>query len=402
MDVPWINKYKPRKVCDVVGNEDSLIKIKDFVINYTKKGKKALLVYGDNGNGKTSSIHAIAEELGFELFELNASDTRNADQINSLIGQALNNKSFFFQGKIILIDEIDGLAGNTDRGGVQALLKLIEKSNYPIIIIANDPWDQKLSSLRKKCVMINFKPLNATTIFAKLKKICDNEHIAYDNDALNKLSHISRGDMRAAINDLEIFASDGRINSRDIEELSFREKTDTIINAMLKVFKTKDVNIAISAFDNINEDLEKIFLWLDYNLPYEYTEINDLKNAYDNVAKADIFFGRIRKWQYYRFYVYCYNLLSVGVAISKKEKYKKFVQYKESSRILKIWMSNMKNTRRDSIAEKIAEKTHTSKKKVIKDTILYMKTIFKKDKKNSVRLADEFELNNEEIEWLRN
>lgn len=402
MDVPWINKYRPKKISDVVGNEESLIKIKDFVLNYNKKGRKALMIYGVTGNGKTSSIHALANDMECELFELNASDSRNADQINSLVGQAIRNASFFFKGKIILIDEIDGLAGNSDRGGVQAIIKLIDISSFPIIITANDPWDQKLSALRKRCELINFKALNAAHIFMKLKKICDHEKVVYEEEALNKLSHISGGDMRAAINDLQIFAADGRIDSKDIEELSFREKTDTIIDALLKIFKTKDVNVAISAFDNVDEDLEKIFLWMDYNIPNEYTEINDLKNAYDNLAKADVFFGRIRKWQYYRFYVYCYNLLSVGIAISKKEKYKKFVQYKESSRILKIWMANMKNVKKKSIAEKVAEKTHTSKKSVIKDTIPYMKIIFKKDKQCSARITEEFELNNEEVEWLRN
>jgi replication factor C large subunit len=400
---PFIHKYKPKKLSDVIGNEEAVAILKDFAVQFKKRKKKALILYGDTGVGKTSAVHALAGELGFELFEMNASDVRNADAIQSMLGQALKSQSLFFGGKIILIDEIDGLAGTDDRGGVGAIVELLEHANFPIVLTANDPWIDKLSSLRKKCELVQFKALSAALVLARLKKIADIEKIKYDEDALVKLSHHSGGDMRSAINDLQIFGSDKIITIDEVDQLSERERTDTILNAMMKVFKTQDVKVAISSFDAINEDLEKIFLWIDYNMPLEYTNVNDLKKAYDNIALADVFFGRIRKWQYYRFYVYCYNLLSVGVALSKKEKYKKFVEYKPSSRILSIWIANSKNAKKKAVAEKIAQRTHTSKKEVIKSTMPYIKVIFKKnaDSQMARKITDEMELNNEEIEWLK-
>ena len=107
-------------------------------------------------------------------------------------------------------------------------------------------------------------------------------------------------------------------------------------DALLKVFKTTDPFVALSAFDNVNEDFDKRFLWIDENLPREYKDPKSLARAYDALSKADVFRGRIRRWQHWRFLVYIRAYLTAGVAVSKDEKYKKMVQYARSTRPLKI------------------------------------------------------------------
>ena len=88
--------------------------IKNYVLG---KNKKPLLVHGPPGTGKTASVYAIANELGYEVVEANASDFRDKNSINSVVGSALNQVSLFKKGKIILIDELEGFSGNADRGG---------------------------------------------------------------------------------------------------------------------------------------------------------------------------------------------------------------------------------------------------------------------------------------------
>jgi len=397
----FTSKYKPKNTSEVIGQDEQLKEIKKNITDYNKKKtKKALLVYGPSGTGKTSTIHALAKELDLEIIEVNASDSRNTDSLEQKILPAIKQQSLFGKGKIILIDEIDGISGNQDRGGVPTLIKFIEESSFPIILTANDPWDQKFSSLRKKTVMIQYKTINILAMVKHLKEVCIKEGIKIEDDALSVLSRRNQGDLRAALNDLEnISSSNKNIKKENIEDTSEREREETIINALLKIFKTKDPAIALRAFDNVDEDINKIFLWIDENLSKEYTNEEDLAMAYNQLSEADVFFGRIRRWQYYRYYAYIYDILSAGIALSKKEKNPDYIQYKPTSRILKIWMANQKNAKRKSIALKLAANTHTSASKAFHD-MPYIKAM-SKDKKLMGKIADELKLEKEEIEWLK-
>ncbi len=398
--VSWIRKYMPKKLSDIEARVRVLDELKNFITNF-KKGK-ALLLYGSSGGGKTSSVYALAHDLGYELVEINASDTRNAQQINSLLGGASKQASLFFKSKIILVDELDGITGREDRGGVQAILKLIGTSVYPIVLVANDPYNKKFSGLRKKSVLLEYRTRPYTSVLKFLKKVCKQEKIRYDEEALTVLARRAGGDIRAAINDLQSLAfADKRLTKKEVEDYSDRDKTDSIIQAMIKVFKTTDIDVALGAFDNVDENLDKIFLWMDENLPKEYVKPVDLAKGFDALSRADVFKGRIIRWQYYRFYVYCYNLLSAGIALSKDEKYRNLVKYKPTSRIFKLWFAKQRNAKKKAIAEKIGDKTHTSTKRALQDTLPYLKPVFKKNKKEAEKITNYLDLDKEQVEWLR-
>jgi replication factor C large subunit len=400
--MPFTHKYKPKTTKEIIGQDKALKELKEKISEYgSRKIRKALLVYGPSGVGKTSTIHALANEMDLEIIEVNASDVRNTEGLETKILPAIKQMSLFGKSKIILIDEIDGLSGTSDRGGVSTIVKLIDQSSFPIVLTANDPWEQKFNDIRKNSIMIEYKAISALEQAIFLKKICEKEKIEFDEDAIAHLARVSQGDLRAALTDLENVSSlNKKITRKDVEDTSDREREDTIINALLKVFKTTNPDIAITAYDRIEEDIDKIFMWLDENLPKEYTKAEDIANAYENLSLADVYFGRIRRWQYYRYYVYIYNLLSVGIAISKKEKNPDFIQYQKSDRILKIWIANQKNAKRKAIAEKIAEKTHTSTKEAIQN-MYYIRMIFKNsDKKFVEKNAEHFKLEKEEVEWM--
>jgi replication factor C large subunit len=395
---PWTKKYLPKGLKDMEGHGRAIDEMRRFVSNF-KKGK-ALLLYGGAGGGKTSSVYALAHDLNLELIEINASDTRNAEGIDSLAGNASRQMSLFYKSKIILVDELDGISGREDRGGVPAVVKLIESSSFPIILIASDPYTEKLSSLRKKSVLLEFVARPYTEILSLLKKICEKEAVKYDEEALSMIARRSGGDMRAAINDLQSVSSEKKVTRKEVEELGDREHTEKIIPALVKVFKTTDPSVALGAYDNIDEDLDKIFLWVDENLPKEYSRPEDLARGFEALSCADVFRGRILRWQHYRFYVYCYDLLSAGIALAKDEKYKSLIDYKQTSRLLKIWIANQKNLKKKAIAEKIADKTHTSKKRALQDVLPYLRATATINRKEAERIADYFELDPEQKEWL--
>ena len=396
---PFVKKYSPKNCSQVIAQDSCMTLLKTFVENFKIQKKKATLIYGPSGCGKTSSIYALSSELGLEIVEMNASDLRNKEQINSVVGAASQQMSLFGKGKIILIDELDGIAGRKDYGGVAALAKLIKESAWPMIITANNPFDSKFSAIRNKSELLRFKGLDTDQVYFILKNICNKEGISYDDSALKTLARRNAGDARGAINDLEIFAVDKKLSREDVSELSDRDKVDTMLNALVKIFKNTDPNIARSAFDNVEEDLDKCMLWLDENLPREYLKPTELAAAYDKLSRADVFRGRIPRWQHWRLLTYASNLMTAGVAVCKDERSKLFVQYKPTGRILKLWWAKQKSMKKKAIALKIAEKTHTSVKQMIKN-IDYFKIMFK-DKVMADNLIEYLDLNNDEIAWLR-
>ncbi len=397
MSLPWIMKYIPRSSNEFFGHSSELLLIKNLVSSW-KRGSKPVWIYGPSGVGKTAVAYALANDFNLELMEVNASDSRNAASIDSLIGGAVNQGSLFGRRKLILIDEIDGLSGTKDRGGIPALVKIVKNSSFPVIITGQDPFDKKFSSLRKACELVAFNPLPSSVIESALLRILNAESVSFNPSDVKKIALNVDGDLRAAINDVQSNVVDGSLRIDD-SLLALRDHSEVIERALLRVFKTTDASFARGSFDMVSEDINEIMLWVDYNLPLEYSRIVDLQRAFDALSLADVFLGRIKRWQHYRFYVYAYDLLTAGIALAKDEKYKHRVSYSRSKRLLQIWMANQKNAKKNAIAEKVAVKTHCSVNRAL-DFIPFLQQIAVNDKSSFERIASFFDFNIEEKAWL--
>ncbi len=392
----WVQKYKPE--LEHIPHDTK--PLYDFATNYSKQKKRAMMLYGPTGTGKTTVVHALAKRLGFELVEVNASDHRNADEINSKIGNALKQQSLFSQGKIVLVDEIDGIAGNEDRGGVSALAELISESKFPIFLTANDPWDSKFNTLRTKSIMIEFPAVTMTAMVPALKRILDNEKIISEDVILKTLARRSGGDLRGAITDMQMLAQAGALTVNGLETLHDREHSESIMQALVKILKSTDPAVAVSALDLVDEDIDECFLWIDENMPREYKNPQDLARAYEALSKADVYRGRIRRWQYWRYLAYVDVLITAGVAVAKDKKSTAFVSYQRTTRLLKHWMANQKYARRKRVAEKLAAATHCSKKKALQDTLPYVHRLYQLKHPSAEMITEELKLDEEELEWL--
>jgi replication factor C large subunit len=287
-----------------------------------------------------------------------------------------------------------------DRGGVGALAKVLEGSAFPIVLTANDPFDTKLSPLKKASALIEFPRLSTDSLVRILQRICKAEAMDADESMLRSLARRCGGDARALINDLQTLAMhSGSLTKEDIDALSSRNQDEEIALALNKILKNTDLEIALNALDSVDEDTDKAFLWIDENMPKEYKFAEDLAGAYDSISRADVFAGRIRRWQHWRFLVYVYSFLTGGVAIAKKRKYEGVPNYSQPSRLLKIWIANSRNARKKGIASKLAAKTNESVKKTIRQTMPYLRIICR-DPAAAKRMAAEYGLTDEETEWL--
>jgi replication factor C large subunit len=346
-----INKYKPENCKGVLG-QDIVVKTINNWLDGWKQGD-ALLLYGPTGVGKTLIANVIARERKMRLIEINTSESRNEESLKK-ITEMLKQKTISLSN-IVLIDEMDCLF-REDSNCSAEIIRIIEESKYPVILTANNPYDQKLRSIREKCRLLKMSKIDSATILKKLKEISFKEKSKVSEDVLRKIAVNSRGDMRSAINDLEV-ATKGKF------EISSREKEVDIFNLLRLIFKTRDIKKITEALDNSDKDIDEIFLWLEHNIANEYEKPEEIAEAFDILSKADLQRSRIIKNQNYRFEKYAKDMIA-NISLVKKKIYNKFTSYKYPSRLVMLGQSKQDRMEKGLILEKLAKELHCSKRTV--------------------------------------
>ena len=401
-----LDKYRPKTLKEIKGIDREIKTLKDFVNNF--KAGKGLLIFGPSGCGKTLSVYALARDLNYELFELNASNFRDKESIENILGSAVRQKSLFFNGKIILLDEIDGISSQ-DRGGVQSLIKIIEESNFPIVLTSNTIELEKIEGLIKKVLLLEYKKLEDNQILSILKEICNKENISYNQENLMTLAKISRGDTRAAITDLQTLTYNNKFTIEGLDHFD-RLQSENINNVLNVIFKRNDMKKSREYIDMINLDLidfskrnltnvifnndNVLYYWLEENIPFQYEE-EPVKVSFEVLSRVDLFRSRIMRRQYWRYLAYIVDLfasLSLNESKSMISIYKKTKRSPKNNR--KLWF--LVSRKKKDIATKISLFSKTSLRKTLNEFFYYIIII-----KDNTDLQDDLDLTPEEIEWLK-
>jgi len=390
----WVEKYRPKNFSEVYGQEKAIVEVRNFFRNFNpKKGRKALLLHGPPGVGKTTLVQLIAKETSSEIFELNASDLRNKRKLKEVLKPAIEQQSLLGRKKIFLIDEVDGLS-ISDFGGVSEISALIKITRFPILLTANDGWKKSLVPLRRLSTLLEVKELNYSSVKTFLRSILVKENKTLSEDVLTSLAINSNGDLRAAINDLQTILE---LDSRDIKKGNFymRNKKEDVFSVMKKLFQDKTTKEIFTLFDSLNLPLDQILLWIEKNIPKDYKG-EEIKKAFEALSKASIFEKRIYRKNYWRYLIYKIALMNFGVSVSKNGIKGGFTRYEKPTRILKMWMNNQRTLKKKSVAEKYARKVHIGKKRALSE-FPSIKLIINSD----LRISKELRLDQEELEYLR-
>ncbi|MFO7619578.1 MAG: AAA family ATPase, partial [Thermoplasmata archaeon] len=236
--VEWTEKYRPKRLDDIIGNRKPRDDLRKWAESWLTgvPGKRAVVLIGDPGIGKTTAALALANDMGWQVLEMNASDTRNADAIMGVAAQGALGETFTDKGefvtvkegkrKLIVLDEADNIFGKEDFGGVKAIAQTILETQQPIVLIVNDWYSLKKRSsiIQSNVATIKFTKPQKSDIISLLRAISKKEGVDVAEDVLNRLAERSGGDVRSALKDLQsISESRTKVELKHISSLGERD-----------------------------------------------------------------------------------------------------------------------------------------------------------------------------------
>ncbi|KAM9295280.1 replication factor C subunit 1 isoform 2-T2 [Morus bassanus] len=281
----WVDKYKPVSLKAIIGQQGEQScanKLLRWLRNWHKNtsedgqakanktggkddgtGFKAALLSGPPGVGKTTTASLVCKELGYSYVELNASDTRSKNSLKEVVAESLNNTSIkdfccgtssSVSGKHVLImDEVDGMAGNEDRGGIQELIGLIRHTKIPIICMCNDRNHPKIRSLVHYCFDLRFQRPRLEQIKGAMMSIAFKEGLKIPPPAMQEIILAANQDIRQVLHNLNMWcAKDKSLTYDEAKTDGSRAKKDIKLgpfDVVRKVFATGEEASRMSLID---------------------------------------------------------------------------------------------------------------------------------------------------------
>ena len=344
----WSDKYRPKNILDLVGNEEARKSFVEWFANW-KKGIKPILLVGPPGIGKTTLANLAAKQFGYDLISINASDVRNKQSIQETLSPVLGNQTVLGT-PMIFIDEVDGVHGRADYGGIQAITNILKESTVPIVLAANSDSSDKMKSIKKAVKTMELKPLSPKLLRLYLNRILQLEGVKISSDSLTKLVTESRGDIRSMINSVQaIVTGFNPMTEKSFESLDIEEG----INAF---YKAKSIEEARSILYSLRIDpREKINAFYS-SIITSKVSLDDMQKFLRVISEADMLYGKIMKTQQWRLLRY---LDAILLRLYKKDISVRYSKYNLSWPLLN--RLRWDGTKIKSIIGSLAKTMHVSK-----------------------------------------
>jgi replication factor C large subunit len=399
----WVEKYRPKTIVEVIGNEEAK---SSFLKWLNKRKQKAVLLYGPAGIGKTALVYAAAQDLKYRIIEMNASETRTRKTIMKVAKptvsiNSLDKFSLDIKGSLLLFDEIDGIFGREDFGGVGAIVQIIKESKIPIVLTANNSAVLKLRPIKKISHLVKFRGVRIPLIITLLEEICKKEEIIADKEALEHIAQNSQGDVRSAVNDLQILCEGKKfLRNENLHHISLRNRSFYALQILQELFTADSIKRAKYVLNNSFIDPNALLQSIHDNIPFRYVNPEKLALAYDLVSKADIYKGRIgiEQWQ---LLPYFYELLTQSVVISP-ETFQPFQFIFPPTKFSLLNWTRKERILLENICNRISRKCHVSKKSANLFFIPFLRIMFGKESKEKAKIAGWLGLDERSINYLKN
>ena len=214
MSGPWVEKYRPQKLEDIVGQKQIISRLEKYV---GEESMPNLMFTGPAGVGKTTTALALVKSILGEYWrqnflELNASDARGIETVRNNIKNFCRLKPVGAPFRIIFLDEVD----NVTKDAQHALRREMEMYTKTASFILSCNYSSKIiDPIQSRCAIFRFTPIKGENIAERLKFICENEGFDADEKGLETIVYFAEGDMRKAVNVLQAAASEGEAITED-------------------------------------------------------------------------------------------------------------------------------------------------------------------------------------------
>ena len=374
----YTERFRPKNPSMMVGNEESRIGFLNWLKNW-KKGFKPALLVGPPGTGKTTLVYAAAESLGFVVLEFNASDVRTKERLSSALLPSTHSVSVLGERLLVFLDEIDGIYYRQDYGGLEFIQTFIDKSNLPVVLAANVEEDERVRKLLPKCETFAFKRVPPRLIYLYLQNLVKKEGLKVPIETLQKLVVKAGGDMRAALNTLQaVLASP----SSEVVEVT-RDKMTSLRDALNTLFNSNDREEARRALEACDTDIIEKIRTIFSSLVNSNLDSETLLKSLEALSAADELAARIKRTQEWRQLRYFHSMLAYSVFDSTPRGLVRFSQdmYPWSVQ-LRIW--NDARVLR-SIGRKLGNLLHTSSTEALLIHLPYLARLLSLLGKNEVQ-----------------
>lgn len=301
----WSEKYRPKSLEEMVGNEEARVMVYDWLMNW-KNGMKPLLLVGPPGTGKTTIAYAAARQIGYSVIELNASDTRTKSELSKRL-QMIFSTSLTGENRIILLDEVDGLYGRADTGGLEYLVEHLEELPTPVLLAANDTESEQVKKLSKKARLVRMNRIPSRLAELYLRRVLEAEGIALEDDDIRRIVDASKGDMRLLLNTAQMHAEAG---SREVPE---KEYSYRISDALSLASSANTFDEALNYMQNCDAAPDEKLVSCYYSILAAKIDGERRRSSLKYIAEANLLLKRIRQTQQWRLLRYFDRLLTASI-----------------------------------------------------------------------------------------
>ncbi len=405
MALPWTEKYRPTRVQEFVANGPALRQLDAWLASWQRETprKKAAFLHGPPGVGKTVSVEVLAAAHDFDLITLDASDWRTKDALERLVGAASSQRPLLSaKQRLILLDELEGMSGTQDRGGLSTLARLTKTTGCPLILIAADVWDPRFAGLRSSCLVIKFQRIPLRSIVAHLRSLCVREGVLAEEEALRLIAERAQGDLRSAMTDLQALAQGKSFLAyEDVRWLGHRDRQEAIFTVLDRVFNATTWWEARRAVEVADVDYEMLFEWIYENAPHQLSHPEDLSAAMDALSRADIYFRRVRTLQEWKLLKYAFDQMTAGVAAAREKSPRRYVTFKFPQRLSVLSKTRRTRRLRQELGLKVGATLHMGADAVVREVLPYLRIVVTNDAAAATTIMGALDLTEEMVAYLR-